>query len=136
MNFLGRLKNAYDGGGLREIVRKSFCHMVYRINNYKTKFLVDRAKFDYGLNTTEERETKIIVSLTSFPLRFNKIHICLKSLLRQKVKPDKIIVYLGSDSSRDQFTKEMLALEQYGVEYHIDSERNLKAQKKYFYALQ
>lgn len=136
MNFLGRLKNAYDGGGLREIVRKSFCHMVYRINNYKTKFLVDRAKFDYGLNATEERETKIIVSLTSFPLRFNKIHICLKSLLRQKVKPDKIIVYLGSDSSRDQFTKEMLALEQYGVEYHIDSERNLKAHKKYFYAMQ
>ena len=30
----------------------------------------------------------------------------------------------------------MLELEQYGVEYHIDSERNLKSHKKYFYAMQ
>ena len=136
MNILDRLKNAYNGGGLREIVRKSFSHAVYRINKYKTKFLVDRAKLEYGLNTTEKRATKVIVSLTSFPLRFNKIHICLKSLLLQRIKPDKIIVYLGNDSSRTQFTKEMLDLERYGVEFRIDSERNLKAHKKYFYAMQ
>ena len=136
MNVLERLKNAYAGGGLREIARKSFFHCIYRINNYKTKFLVDHKKIEYGLNTTETREKKVIVSLTSFPPRFANIHLTLKSLLLQTDKPDKIVVYLGADSSRGQFTKEMIDLEKYGVEYRIDSERNLKSHKKYFYAMQ
>ena len=136
MNVLERLKNAYAGGGLREIARKSFYHCIYRINNYKTKFFVDHKKIEYGLNTTEVREKKVIVSLTSFPPRFTKIHLTLKSLLLQTDKPDKIIVYLGADSSRGQFTKEMVDLEKYGIEYRIDSERNLKSHKKYFYAMQ
>ncbi len=136
MNVLERLKNAYAGGGLKEIARKSFFHCIYRINNYITKFLVDHKKIEYGLNTTETREKKVVVSLTSFPPRFTKIHLTLKSLLLQTDKPDKIIVYLGADSSRGQFTKEMIDLEKYGVEYRIDSERNLKSHKKYFYAMQ
>lgn len=136
MNILERLKNAYAGGGLKEIIRKAFFHAVYRINNYKTKFIICHRKLEFGLNTTESRKNKIIISLTSFPLRFTKIHLTLKSLLLQTEKPDKIIVYLGSDSSRDQFTKEMIDLEKYGVEYRIDTERNLKSHKKYFYAMQ
>ena len=113
MNVLDRLKNAYAGGGLREIARKSFFHCIYRINNYKTKFIVNHKKIEYGLNTTEAREKKVIVSLTSFPPRFANIHLTLKSLLLQYEKPDRIIVYLGSDSSREQFTNEMQELEQY-----------------------
>ena len=136
MNIWDRIKNAYASGGFEEIVRKSFFHYIYIFNSRITKASVNCRKLQFGLNQSDKRKEKIVVSLTSFPLRFNKIHICLKSLLLQKVKPDRIIVYLGSDSSRDQFTKEMLDLEQYGVEYRIDSERNLKAHKKYFYAMQ
>ena len=136
MNIWERLKNAHASGGFKEIVRKSFFHYIYIFNSRITKASVDRRKIQFGLNQSDKRKEKVIVSLTSFPLRFDKIHICLKSLLLQKVKPDRIIVYLGSDSSRDHFTKEMLDLEQYGVEYHIDGERNLKAHKKYFYAMQ
>lgn len=136
MNIWERLKNAHASGGFKEIVRKSFFHYIYIFNSRITKASVDRRKIQFGLNQSDKRMEKVVVSLTSFPLRFDKIHICLKSLLLQKVKPDRIIVYLGSDSSRDQFTKEMLDLERYGVEYRIDSERNLKAHKKYFYAMQ
>ena len=136
MNICDRLKNAYASGGLKEITRKSFFHYIYIFNSRITKAYVERRKLQFGLNQSDKRKEKIVVSLTSFPLRFNKIHICLKSLLLQKVKPDKIIVYLGKDSSRKQFTKEMLNLERYGVEYRIDSERNLKSHKKYFYAMQ
>lgn len=136
MNIFERLKNAYASGGLKEITRKVFFHYIYRLNNYKTRFLVHKKKLEYGLNSDNGSEKKVIVSLTSFPPRFEKIHLCLKSLLLQSVKPDKIIVYLGSDSSRDLFTKEMFALEQYGVEFRIDSSRNLRSHKKYFYAMQ
>lgn len=36
-----------------------------------------------------------IISLTSFPARINNIHIVIKSLLKQSVKPDKIVLYLS-----------------------------------------
>lgn len=136
MNILERLKNAYASGGLKEIARKSFFHYIYRINNRITKVSVNSKRLQFGLNRTENRKEKVIVSLTSFPPRFAKIHLTLKSLLLQSEMPDRIIVYLGSDSLRTQFTKEMLDLETYGVEYRIDGERNLKPHKKYFYAMQ
>ena len=136
MNVLDRLKNAYAGGGLREIARKSFFHCIYRINNYKTKFIVNHKKIEYGLNTTEAREKKVIVSLTSFPPRFDRIHVCLKSLLLQRVKPDKIIVYFASDTPKNSLTNEMLQLEKYGVEFRFDETRNLRSHTKYFYAMQ
>jgi len=136
MNIADRLKNAYASGGFKEILRKSFFHYIYRLNNFKTKIVLDCKKMEFGLNTTEKRKEKVIVSLTSYPPRFAKIHLTLKSILLQSEKPDRIIVYLGSDSSREQFTNEMLNMEQYGVEYRIDSKRNLKSHKKYFYAMQ
>lgn len=136
MDVLGRLKNAYASGGLKEIARKAFFHCIYRLNNYKTKFLVNRAPLSYGLNTEENRNEKIIVSLTSFTPRFEKIHLCLKSLLLQSVKPDRIIVYLGSDSSEEVFTKEMRELERFGIEYRIDENRNIRSHMKYFFSVQ
>lgn len=71
---------------------------------------------------------KILVSLTSFKPRFEKLPIMLKSILFQSVKPDKIIVWLD-------VTPEMRNLEKYGVEYRYKVE-NLKPHKKYFLALQ
>ena len=136
MNIWERLKNAHASGGFKEIVRKSFFHYIYIFNSRITKASVNRKKIQFGLNQSDKRMEKVVVSLTSFPPRFANIHLTLKSLLLQSEKPDRIIVYLGSDSSRELFTNEMLDLEQYGIEYRIDSERNLKSHKKYFYAMQ
>ena len=94
-----------------------------------------KIRYKYGLNTTEERETRIILSLTSFPFRFPTLHICLNSLLHQIVKPDKIIVWLDDYVEEKDFTEEMIKLKDYGVEYRkvpVD----LKPHKKYFWALQ
>lgn len=136
MDILGRLKNAYASGGLKEIARKAFFHYVYRINNYKTRFIVNHSCLEYGLNKTQQRSEKIVISLTSFTPRFEKIHLCLKSLLLQSVKPDRIIVYLGSDSSKDAFTKEMIELEKYGIEYRLDENKNIRSHMKYIFAMQ
>ena len=54
------------------------------------------------------RQQKIIVSLTSYPKRFRYLHLTVKSLLLQTVKPDKIILYLGDDA-RDVPLPEALA---------------------------
>jgi hypothetical protein len=96
---------------------------------------VKHTKYENGLSA-KKREVPVIVSLTSFPPRFQDMNLCLKSLLLQKVKPDKIIVYLGSDTSEKDITQDMRKMEQYGVEYRIDPKLNLKPHKKYYYAMQ
>ena len=51
-----------------------------------------------GSGVEERRGSKDIVSLTSYPKRFRYLHLTVKSLLLQTVKPDKIILYLGDDA--------------------------------------
>ena len=52
-------------------------------------------------------EDKVIVSLTSYPARFDTIHLCIKSLMYQTIKPDKIILWLGSDSAEVKLPLEL-----------------------------
>ena len=54
----------------------------------------------------------------------------------EQFKPDRIIVWLGSDTKESDLTKGMLSLKEYGVEYRFDKELNLKPHKKYIYAIQ
>ena len=134
MNLLSRLKNAYETNGIKEVFRKAFFHALYRVNNQVTKAKVMRRALENGLND-KPRDKKIIISLTSFPERFANIDLCLKSLLLQKVKADRIIVYLGSDTRESDITPQMRELEKYGIEYRIDNSNNLLAHKKYYYAM-
>lgn len=135
MGVLQRLKNTYSYGGFREVARKAFFLVIYRAANRFTLRDVRRAPAEYGLNK-EKREKMIVVSLTSFPARFSQLSPCLNSLIKQKTKPDRIIVYLGSDTDESMITEEMRGFEQYGVEFRIDKEENLMPHKKYFYAMQ
>ena len=48
-------------------------------------------------------DEKVIVSLTSYPARIDKVHLCVQSLLRQTYKADKTILWL----SREQFPREL-----------------------------
>ena len=106
-----------------------------KYNKTKSRILnfVEQADFTYGLSN-ENRQQKIIISLTTYPARFATIKLCLKSLLLQTVKPDRIIIYLGSDSSNVP-TEELDFFKQFGIETVL-KEGNLKPHKKYFYAMQ
>ena len=83
----------------------------------------------------KHRDKRVIISVTSFPKRFNQLVLTLKSIILQDIVPNKIIVYLGSDTNEKDITLDMKKLQKYGVEYRIDKELNLKGHKKYFYAL-
>ena len=111
--------------------------IVNRINREYKKMLKRRivcAPYKYGLNRSEKREKLIIVSMTTFPQRFINLHICLKSLLFQTIKPDKIIVWLDIFVKRSQFTSQMNEIEKYGVEFRFE-EGDLKPHKKYIHAM-
>lgn len=60
--------------------------------------------------TRDKREPELIVSLTTIPERIGKVHLCLDSLLRQSVKPDRLILWLSEsdDPDRQRVAKDAL----------------------------
>lgn len=89
----------------------------------------------FGVYKGTPRREMIIVSLTSFPARMNKIHLCLKSLLLQETKPDRIIVWLGEDEFKGlELPKKVSELTKYGVEFRFCPD--IKPHTKYFYCCQ
>lgn len=89
----------------------------------------------YGLNCSEKRNVRIIVSMASYNLRYETIELTLKSLLLQSVKPDKIIVYLDDDLPENKPSQKMIEYIKYGIEYRHTTD-GLGSHKKYYYAMQ
>ncbi len=43
----------------------------------------------------------LAVSVTSYPARFNTLHLCLESLLRQSIRPEKLILVVSAEETRE-----------------------------------
>lgn len=113
---------------------KRLGYRIYRKINYILRRMYVLAAPKRNALNSEQRKTSVIVSLASYPARFAHIHIALKSIMLQSMKPDRIIVWLGDDVERSRLTPKMHALEKYGIEYRFV--KDLKAHKKYFYVMQ
>lgn len=83
-----------------------------------------------------KRNEKVIVSLTSYPPRMNKITICIKSLLNQYFKPDQVILWLAKEqypNLENDLPKALLRLKSKGLT--ISWCDDLKPHKKYYYTM-
>ena len=72
---------------------------------------------EFGI-TDEKREPELIVSLTTYPARMYDIHYTIYSLLKQNLKPNKIILWLGEEqfTNRDKdLPKNLLELKKHGL---------------------
>jgi hypothetical protein len=89
------------------------------------------------LGICTKTEGRIIVSLTSFPGRINRLWLVIETLLRQTKLPDKIILWLSEDQfgSFTALPKSLLRLQKNGLEIRIRP-GNLGSHKKYYYAFQ
>lgn len=81
-------------------------------------------------------QSNVIVSLTSFPDRINKIYLTIKSLKRQSYRPKMILLYL----SNEQFiSKESLPIDLLELEDDFFSiilvDGDIRSHKKYYYAM-
>src|ERR1035437_9478438 len=56
-------------------------------------FWVTQGNKNYNLNYTTKTEDKVIVSLTSFPVRIGRLWLVIETILRQTLKPEKIILW-------------------------------------------
>lgn len=81
-------------------------------------------------------KSSLIVSLTSFPERINKINLVIESILYQTKKPDRIVLWLSSVefSTKHSLPVDLLNLEKRGLEIRF-CEANLMPHKKYFYTM-
>jgi len=105
---------------------------------HKKKALAQISKFDKtitcnGLNT-EKRDFELIVSFTSFPVRIKSAAYVADAMLRQTLRPDKIILYLADNElTLQELPEEYVNLQARGLT--IEFVENLKPHKKYFYAI-
>jgi hypothetical protein len=90
---------------------------------------------EYGI-TTEKRNPKIIVSLTSYPARIPRIHYTIISLLKQTIKPDEVILWLGYEqfpNRNNDLPEELLKLQNHGLT--IKYSKDIRSYKKLIPAL-
>ncbi|MCL2607817.1 MAG: glycosyltransferase [Methanomassiliicoccaceae archaeon] len=81
-------------------------------------------------------EHDLIVSLTSFPPRISTIHLCIESILKQYLKPNKVILYLAEEqfpNKEKDLPDSLLNLCKKGLS--IEWCDDLKSHKKYYYAM-
>lgn len=102
-------------------------------------FISTRGKKEYSIinnNSVNNKSPKIIVTLTSFPARINRVWLVIETLLRQTQKPDKIILWLSKEqfSSIDQLSTRLTSQKKRGLEIRF-VEGDLKSHKKYYYTL-
>ena len=89
---------------------------------------------EYGV-TTEKRTPQLIVSLTSFPARIDKVHLTINTLLKQNLKPDRVILWLSESQFTDKKLPETLTkLTDLGLEIRY-SEEDIRSYKKLVPAL-
>ncbi|WP_213999044.1 hypothetical protein [Arsukibacterium sp.] len=77
---------------------------------------------------------ELIVNLTSYPPRFETLHLTLKSLLLQHIAADKVVLWLYKPDYQ-QLPSDVLALEQQGLTIKL-VEQDIKSYKKLIPALQ
>jgi Glycosyl transferase family 64 domain len=81
------------------------------------------------------RVRPLVVSMTTYNKRLNKVFLAIKSLLSQSVKPDAILLWLSSEDLDDMgLPNNLLALQKMGLQIRIVSE-NIRSYKKLIYTL-
>lgn len=86
----------------------------------------------------EQKEKKIIVSLTSYPRRIPVLHKVLETIYAQTRKPDEVVLWLAEDQfpeHEDNLSPELLEYQRRDL-LKIRWCDDLKPHKKYFYTLQ
>ena len=99
-------------------------------------FFVTRGRKAYRLEPTKKTNGRIIVSLTSFPVRTGRLWLVIETILRQTIKPDMIILWLSSKQygGWDDIPMSLKRLQQRGLTIRFVSE-DYRSHKKYYYSL-
>jgi len=106
-----------------------------RIVNLLLPFIYTISPRKPKLYSSHSRERELIVSLTTYPARIEKVWIVIETILHQKVKPDRIILWLYIGEFQDKnLPKNIIKLTKRGLEIRY-CDVNMKPHKKYYYTI-
>lgn len=110
--------------------------IIIRLLNILFPVLFTVNPFKSKLKGISERKPELIVSLTTFPVRVKKVWMVIETLLSQRTRPDKILLWLSEDecNGRESLPVNLLRLEKRGLEIRFCGE-NLMPHKKYLYTM-
>lgn len=115
------------------------CGINWKIATFLFNLYMDSYAFFGRLPKKRELpNNNIVVSLTSFPARINKVWMVIDSMLHQEVLPSKICLYLSEEEfpkGLESMPRRLLRYQDYGLEICF-RKHNLMGHKKYYYALQ
>lgn len=123
VGFLGKVVDKLEAKALKPLMDK-----------YLPKFFLATQDQYPGLNQNK-RDTEIICSLTTFPARIDQVWVAIECLFRQSVLPDRIILWLSKEQFPDlKLPESLMSQQKRGLEIKL-VEDDIKAHKKYHYAL-
>lgn len=112
---------------------RPYWRLLYKINKVLVNLIfpiVQRWRSSQGV----DGESRIIVSLTTYPARISSVWITVASLLQQTRKPCKVLLWLAEEQFPDRkVPKSLKRLEKRGLEIRFCDD--LKPHKKYYYTL-
>ena len=88
----------------------------------------------YKFATANKLTNQVIINLTSYPPRFNKIHLTIKTLLAQSYKADKLILWIAH-KDKEQLPEAIIKLERKYQNFEIRFCDDLRSYKKIIPAL-
>ena len=83
----------------------------------------------------EYTDLEVIVSLTTFPARIDKLYLVLETLFRQTVRPTRIILWLASEQFPDRNKVDAILRTYINMGLEIKYCDDLRAHKKYYYSM-
>lgn len=121
-----------------KIVKKIKSIITDIISKIKSKLIIIKYKYIKSKENVRLGEFKndyeIIVSLTTIPSRINTVWLTIESIFRQEYKPDKIILWLGSELFKDiTIPNKIIDLQKKGLEVRYCDD--LICHTKYYYTL-
>jgi hypothetical protein len=118
----------YSPQKIYSFVKMNFSEKIYSfIKSIILEFKLNKLykkKIIQSKGIEENSSKKLIISLTSYPKRFSKLHIILYSLLTQTIKPNKVILVLSEKEVEDKkdIPAKILFLKKLGLEIKFINE--------------
>jgi len=129
------LPNFYGLGIIGKIYRHSLTDLFkFILLVFYKKYIRESSNYKPLESNKIVFDKELIVSLTTYEARIDVVDIAIKTLLRQTLRPNRIILWLARDEFQDkELPFNVLELKKYNVEIRFCD--NLLAHKKYYYAL-
>jgi hypothetical protein len=103
--------------------------------NREQRLKYDRNSTENGLNNGEQkRDVEIVVGFTTYPRRIHAAIFVADAMLRQTMKPDRVILTLSKEEFRGDLPEDYKNLEKRGLTI-VYTDGNLKPHKKYCEAM-